>query len=521
MRCRRTEEIDVENFLVDSASEAFEAFREHYPECEDCAQTVAGWAALDWAIREEVVEALPENLWERFAAHSGGVAGHPTPASLESFVISPGELGAIAMQIETHLSGCTTCRSEVNLLRQFDPNQFLTTTAPAAADRLAPNSAETSEGLAGLLGRLGGFLFAPGIGRLAMPALLLTLAVVISFVYVDRLGNAPAPQATIQIAEESSSESAPLLQDEEGPPGSGRIQNAPLPGESLDEAQKTPPMLAEVGIQAPDVTLAPEDLSPEPRATQEPKRYAQTATPSAPESGGARQPKLSPEPDVTPGAVQRAEPSSATPPDEILLAALTELPMPTYLRPAGGPDVSWMGQFGPVRSSQKGPRIQSLAPGDHTGLTLKASPHLWWTLSEPTDQPLQITVVDDMAINPLLRVDLPGPHAAGVHEIDLSTHNLALPPGRDYRWFVSILLDPNRPSRNPIAAGALRVLPKEDARRSELGTVSGSAKGHRLAELGIWYDAYDFFARLVREHPDQPGLQAYRDGLAQQVHPKK
>ena len=56
-----------------------------------------------------------------------------------------------------------------------------------------------------------------------------------------------------------------------------------------------------------------------------------------------------------------------------------------------------------------------------------------------------------------------------------------------------------------------------DARRVELANTPASSRGHRLAELGIWYDAYDFFASLAERNPEVERLAVYRDRLAEVV----
>jgi hypothetical protein len=176
-----------------------------------------------------------------------------------------------------------------------------------------------------------------------------------------------------------------------------------------------------------------------------------------------------------------------------------------------------MRQFGAVRAAPGAAKVRARAPGDHTGLTLSPTPRLWWALDQSTDLPIQITIVDGDAIDPLLRVELPGPHAAGLHAFDLAQHGGELAPGVDYRWFVSIVVDPDRPSRNPVSAGSLRVAASSDARRETLSSALPSSRGNAFAELGIWYDAFDFYASLAAAHPEVERLATYRDQLSDVV----
>jgi hypothetical protein len=189
------------------------------------------------------------------------------------------------------------------------------------------------------------------------------------------------------------------------------------------------------------------------------------------------------------------------------------MPLPRYVSPAQPQSQGWSRSFGAVRSGKLGTRVEAVAPGDHTGLSFSASPRLWWRLDGPTEHSIQLTIVDDNSIDPILRVDIPGPHPAGLNAIDLSQKNLQLEPGIDYRWFVALLVDPDRPSRNPISEGAIRVVEDADSRRNSVAEAGSPTRGHSLAEQGIWYDAYDFFSVLAVEHPESEAIGRHRDRL--------
>jgi hypothetical protein len=125
-----------------------------------------------------------------------------------------------------------------------------------------------------------------------------------------------------------------------------------------------------------------------------------------------------------------------------------------------------------------------------------------------------VTVVDEEALDPLLRVRLPGPHAAGLHALDLAAHGVTLEPGVEYRWFVTVVLDPDRPSRNPISVGTLEVVDRDSPLREKAGDERDFTRGHRLASLGLWYDAFDFYATLAERHPSIQRLAQERDRLS-------
>ena len=286
---------------------------------------------------------------------------------------------------------------------------------------------------------------------------------------------------------------------------------APEPDAGLTELAATPEPKAQT------------EVTPDHAAEQAPVELAQRAEQPGAEAMPTRKPPFTPpipKAGAKSGPEAGAVPETTQEPDEVLLAAVTELPPPSYATPAGAESLVWMRQFGAVRAAPNALRVLARAPGNHTGLTLSRTPRLWWALDQPTDLPIQITIVDGDAIDPLVRVELPGPHAAGLHAFDLAKQGAELSPDIEYRWFVSIVVDPDRPSRNPVSAGSLRVAAASDGRRQSVGAADASVRGNKFAELGLWYDAFDFYASLAEAHPEVERLATYRDRLVEVARPK-
>ncbi len=499
MRCGRADRVELDAFLLGAAGEdeALDAFREHYPHCADCAAAVADWMAFDGALREVAVEA------------GDTLVAHPEPEDLAGYAESPARMGEKAMLIENHLASCARCSSELVLIRSFDPAMFAPrqVAVPARAGERDPARTglvdSLREALAGFVERLRGFdLMSP------VPALAMALIVLAGLWFsgaLEGVGGGRLESNPPQLVE------SPAPEPEGGLPG--------LTPELAPEPRDSEPLLAERDVEAtapelaagPDAPTTPEPTPERALAESPPVELAQ-AEPAPAETSGtpeARPPIRPPVPKSVP------TPAASSQPDEILLAAVTELPPPSYATPDGSESVVWMRQFGAVRSAPGAVKVLARAPGDHTGLTLSRSPRLWWALDQATDLPIQITIVDGEAIDPLVRVELPGPHAAGLHAFDLSQQGVELSPDVDYRWFVSIVVDPDRPSRNPVSAGSLRVAGATDGRRETVSSASASARGNKFAELGLWYDAFDFYASLAAAHPEVEQLATYRDRLAE------
>lgn len=493
MSCGRAEGIELDAFLLAESGrdEAIDAFRSHYPSCAECAAVVADWMAIDAGLREVLSE-----QGER-------VTAHPDPDDLARYAEAPARMGETAMQIQRHLTGCASCANEFRLIRGFDPAVF---GAPREASREpAPLRRPTDEGLLGslrtvvsdLVERVRGFeLLSPA------PALALALVVVLGLwatgAFERLLGRSDtSPPQIVEQPAPPATDQQPLTP---GPEPSGALPGVTGIGAPVELAQEEPPAGRE--DRAPSSSPAPAPApAPVELAQARPEPTPSALPPSTPKPNRPAEPKPSPTPSV--GR------------DEVVLAAVNDLPPPDYATPSGSDSLVWMRQFGAVRSAPSEAHVAARAPRNHTGVTLSRTPRLWWSLDKATDHPIQITVDDGQSIEPLVRVELPGPHRAGLHAFDLAGRGVALSPDIDYRWFVAVVVDPDRPSRNPISVGSLRVAGSSDARRATITREDASARGNKFAELGLWYDAFDFYATLAEAHPEMERLAAYRDRLGE------
>ena len=491
MRCGRADRVELDAFLLGAAGDETVAdFREHYPHCADCSAVVADWMTLDGALREIMAET------------GEPASAHPEPDDLAGYAEAPARMGVKTMQIENHLANCASCANELKLIAGFDPALFgpVHEAMPAVARERSRVEAglfdSLRDALAGFVESLRGFDLMSPAPALAM-ALILFAGLWWSGALEGTGASRPdsgAPQMVERTAPESN---APRPAPESGSDGA-------LPGmtpEPGSERRTAEPLVAErADAEARETELAQSEGKPESEAM--PTRKPPIALPMPKAT-----PNSMPKAGTAPGATQN--------PDEVLLAAVTELPPPSYATPAGAESLVWMRQFGAVRAAPSALHVLARAPSNHTGLTLSRTPRLWWALDQTTDLPIQITIVDGDAIDPLVRVELPGPHAAGLHAFDLAKQGAELSPDVDYRWFVSIVVDPDRPSRNPVSAGSLRVAGASDARRQSVGVADAAVRGNKFAELGLWYDAFDFYASLAEAHPEVERLATYRDRLVE------
>ncbi len=172
--------------------------------------------------------------------------------------------------------------------------------------------------------------------------------------------------------------------------------------------------------------------------------------------------------------------------------------------------------FGPTRGiDADAPQALALVP-DHIGFTVAAQPTLYWYLSKPTSLPVTFTLIDTRVIKPLFHVTLAPPRHAGLQVIRLKEYGITLEEHVPYRWFVSLVSDPNSPARDIITGGAIeRVVENEAACRM---AVAASLEATRCyAEEGLWYDLFATISDLIAASPDDRSLRRIRAAFLQQV----
>ncbi len=162
------------------------------------------------------------------------------------------------------------------------------------------------------------------------------------------------------------------------------------------------------------------------------------------------------------------------------------------------------------------PLLYALVP-DHVAMSAEPQPQLLWYLSESTTLPLEFTIVETGGVEPILEVGLSTPMAAGIQTISLGQHDLRLEAGKTYQWFVSLIPDPTRRSKDIIAGGMLEMdqLPEGIVEDVKEGTPLEATK--LLANAGFWYDAMGVISLGIQRNPADQKLREIRAALLDQV----
>ena len=184
--------------------------------------------------------------------------------------------------------------------------------------------------------------------------------------------------------------------------------------------------------------------------------------------------------------------------------------LPSYKPPSRGAPSSRVG--GGTRSIIPPRQIWALAP-DHTGLTTREQPSLYWFVAKPVTAYLELTAINDKAAKPLLELTIATPPMAGVQRVDLARHGVRLQPGVEYHWNVSFHGDPKQRSNS---ARIERLVPDAAlAKRLEATPKAGQPAVY--AEEGLWYDAIAAIGELIERSPNDADLRRQRAALLEQA----
>jgi hypothetical protein len=157
-----------------------------------------------------------------------------------------------------------------------------------------------------------------------------------------------------------------------------------------------------------------------------------------------------------------------------------------------------------------------LAP-DHTGLTIREQPTLYWYVSKPVSSRLEVTLINDDAIDPELEKEIQNPPGGGIQRVDLSKTATRLKPGVEYRWFVSVVADPGQRSNDVVASGTIERIVPDEALQNRIASADARSLAGIYAEQGIWYDTIDVLSHLIEQSPDDGALREQRAELLEQV----
>ena len=88
-----------------------------------------------------------------------------------------------------------------------------------------------------------------------------------------------------------------------------------------------------------------------------------------------------------------------------------------------------------------------------------------------------------------------------------------------YRWFVTLVVDPDRPSEDVVAGGMIERISFDEACALDMPctwTACSKDAIYRYSESGLWYDAISCLLDLIERDGDNSTFQRMLDHLLQQ-----
>jgi hypothetical protein len=216
------------------------------------------------------------------------------------------------------------------------------------------------------------------------------------------------------------------------------------------------------------------------------------------------------QPPPSPSGQQSAPRTPDKPP-----VAAASAPVPVYKPPLRGAPGGRVG--GGTRGTGREVFVLSVLAPDHSGLTVSEQPSLYWFISTGTSAPVELTVTDPNAAQPLLELRIPPPVKAGVHRLRLTDHGVKLAPGIAYRWYVSVVSESGRRSRDVLAGGTIERADGPPGLGARVSQASRSDLPFIYADAGFWYDALAAVSDLIEAKPEDVALRKQRAALMAQV----
>lgn len=195
-----------------------------------------------------------------------------------------------------------------------------------------------------------------------------------------------------------------------------------------------------------------------------------------------------------------------------LLAA--DASVPVYNPPKRGAPAGRVG--GGTRGGTNVFVLSVLAP-DHSGFTTSEQPNLYWYISTSTSLPIELTVMDSQGIKPILETRISAPVKPGIQRVRLADYNIKLALGAAYRWYVAVVPDAERRSKDILAGGAIERVDMAEELKAKLAKSKTNETPFIYAEAGLWYDALKSISDLIDAEPQNRELHQQRTALLTQV----
>ena len=150
--------------------------------------------------------------------------------------------------------------------------------------------------------------------------------------------------------------------------------------------------------------------------------------------------------------------------------------------------------------------VMPLVPSNHIGQTQSSRPTFLAYVSGA--QSVEFALTEPKVEKPLL-VQTVTPDANGIVRVQLPETAPELAIGKDYRWSIAVVCNPNRRSNDVYAQSWIqRTAVTPELEKNLTATPSGLERARLYANAGFWYDAIATLTHALQTNPNQPEAQA-------------
>jgi len=223
------------------------------------------------------------------------------------------------------------------------------------------------------------------------------------------------------------------------------------------------------------------------------------------------------EPDPETEKAESASEAPTTEPEPVNAAPPAASLRLLYVAPDRGKPVKPTG--GATRGSDKKiPLMFALTP-DHVGQTVSAQPSLFWYVDRVPDAAMRIefTLFDQTRDEPEVAATLAAPERTGIQRIRLADYGVELKPGAEYEWSVTLIVDPEKRSKDVVVTGWIDRIEHSGRLATRLEGDSGARAAAIYAEEGLWYDSFAALNDQIDGNPGDANLLTQRTDVLRQV----
>lgn len=189
---------------------------------------------------------------------------------------------------------------------------------------------------------------------------------------------------------------------------------------------------------------------------------------------------------------------------------------PTYKPPLRGAPAGRVGGGTRGATERESFALQVLTP-DHIGYTSNEQPCLYWYISKSVTHPVEMTITERNAIQPLFTKDIAGPAKGGIQEFCLADYGVHLKPEVPYKWFVALVTDKSDRSKDILAGGMIKRVEASQILHDKLTSKESVPRYFVYAEEGYWFDSLESITKDIDRLPTNKDLLMQRAALLQQV----